>query len=234
MRLLLTRPQPEAGRTAAALLARGHRVLIAPLMRIKPVEADLAGTWTAVIVTSSNALRALTPAQRAALSALPLFAVGQRSAETAREAGFSDVRSAQGDARDLVRLVTARAAGAVAPMLYLAGEDRAFDLAGELGKHDIGVRTVVVYRAIVTGFPPELIAALENGAIDAALHFSARSAANFLAGAKDAGLLGPALALRQFCLSAPVAEPLIAAGAKNITVAARPDENALIELTGRL
>ena len=233
MRVLITRPQPEAARTAAALKARGHAVLAVPLMKVKPVEVDVAGNWSAAIVTSSNALHALTPVQRSALSRLPLFAVGRRSAETAREVGFTDVRSAEGDARDLVRLIVLRMTDNGAPMLYLAGEDSAFDLAGELSKHKIAVHTEVVYRAVTTGFPPELIAALEAGAIDVALHFSRRSAENYLAGAKSAGLLGRALLPRQCCLSAPVAEPLIAAGAKNVTVAKRPDEAALLELADR-
>ena len=62
----------------------------------------------------------------------------------------------------------------------------------------------------------------------AVLHFSRRSAENYVAGAKDAGIAGPALVVRQLCLSAQVAEPLAAAG--QIFIAARPDETALMEL----
>jgi hypothetical protein len=47
-------------------------------------------------------------------------------------------------------------------------------------------------------------------------------------GAKIAGVLGPALAVRQLCLSGQVAEAL--AGADHILIAARPDESAMIEL----
>jgi len=39
MYLVVTRPQPDGERTAAALRARGHTVLIAPLMRVEPVPA---------------------------------------------------------------------------------------------------------------------------------------------------------------------------------------------------
>jgi uroporphyrinogen-III synthase len=88
----------------------------------------------------------------------------------------------------------------------------------------------VVYRAVTAPFPPELIAALEAGDVQAVLHFSRRSADNYLTGAKAAGIAEQALAVRHYCLSEQVAEPLQAAGAKRVTVAPRPQEAALIEL----
>ena len=231
MRLALTRPQADSERTAAALRARGHRVLIAPLMRVEPVAADCSGGWGAVIITSANAPIAIadSPAREALLK-LPLFAVGRRSAEAARQAGFSNIVSAGGDLRDLVRLIAARRADASAPLLYLAGEDRAADLIGELSAHGIAAEMRIVYRAVASPFPPALIAALRAGEIDAVLHFSRRSAENYLAGAGGAGITAQALGVRHLCLSAQIAEPIAVAGGKRIAVASRPDELALIEL----
>ena len=59
MRVVVTRPQADSERTAAALEALGHEVLVAPLMRIEPVAVDLAGTWSAIVITSANALQAV-------------------------------------------------------------------------------------------------------------------------------------------------------------------------------
>jgi uroporphyrinogen-III synthase len=231
MRLAVTRPQADSERTAATLRARGHRVLIAPLMRIEPEMADLSGGWGGIIITSANAPAAIadSPA-RAALVGLPLFAVGGRSADTARQAGFSNVTSAGGDVRDLVRLIAARRADAAAPLLYLAGEDRAADLIGEIAACGIAAEMRIVYRAITVPFPRELIAALKSGEIDAVLHFSRRSAENYLAGAGQAGITVQALGVRHLCLSAQIAEPIAVAGGKRIAVAGRPDELTLIEL----
>jgi uroporphyrinogen-III synthase len=100
MRLLVTRPEPDAERTAAALRARGHIVLVAPLLRIEPVEhAEIGpGPFIALLVTSANAAPAIAHHERfAQLRALPVFAVGDRSAEAMGAAGFADVTSAQGD-----------------------------------------------------------------------------------------------------------------------------------------
>lgn len=231
MYVLVTRPEPAAERTAAALIARGHEVWKVPLMRVEPVAADLSGHWGAVIVTSANAPAAIAdnPA-REALRKLPLFAVGERSAQAARAAGFADVTSAGGDVRDLVQLLRERQADASAPLLYLAGEERAADLVGELAARGIATEMRVVYRAVAAPFPDELIAALEAGDVQAVLHFSRRSAENFLAGARTAGVAEQALAVRHYCLSAQVAGPLIAAGAQRVVVAPRPDEAALVEL----
>jgi uroporphyrinogen-III synthase len=230
MRVVITRPHPQGERTAAALAARGHDVWEVPLMRIEPVVADLTGEWGAVAITSANAPSAIAenPA-RAKLAALPLYAVGRRSADAAREAGFSDVTAAGGDVRDLVKFIGAHSPSL--PLLYLAGEDRAADLVAELAAHGIGAEMRVVYRAVTLGFPDELVAALEAGGdVQAVLHFSRRSAENYLAGARARGVAQQAIAVRHYCLSAQVAEPLQAAGAKRVVVAPRPEEAALIEL----
>jgi uroporphyrinogen-III synthase len=229
MRLVITRPQADSERTAAALRARGHEVLIAPLLRVEPVTADLSGGWGGLIITSANAPGAIAgnPACKA-LFKLPLFAVGRRSADAARQARFSDVTSAGGDVRDLVQLIAERRADASAPLLYLAGEDRAADLVAELVVHGIAAEMRVVYRAASAPFPPELTAALQAGEVDAVLHFSKRSAENYLAGAAQAGVAGQALTVRHICLSAQIAEPLSGAGASRIAIVPRPDEAALI------
>jgi uroporphyrinogen-III synthase len=229
MRVVVTRPQADAERTTAVLRARGHDVLVAPLMRVEPIAVNLDGKWSAVVITSANAPNAIAHnSARDALIKLPGYAVGRRSAEAAQQAGFTDVASANGDVHDLVRLIAARFEKNKAPVLYLAGEDRATDLLAELSVRGIVAEMRVVYRAVTTPLPSPLIEALKAGEVDAVLHFSRRSADNYVTGARTAGISGPALAVRQLCLSEQVAEPL--AGASRISIAVRPDEAALIDL----
>ena len=229
MRLVLTRPQDDSERSALTLRARGHEVLVAPLMRIEPVAADLRPHWGAIIITSANAAAAIaTHKVRDALIKLPLYAVGKRSADAAHAAGFADVTSAGGDLRDLILMIAGRRPDKHAPLLYLAGEDRAADLVAELILHGIAAEMAVVYRAVTAPFPPQLIAALKASEVDAVLHFSQRSAENYIAGAKQAGIAGPALSVRHMCLSAQIAAPLAKAGASRVAIASRPDEAALL------
>jgi uroporphyrinogen-III synthase len=229
MRVVVTRSEPDGKRTATALRALGHEVLVAPLMTVQSVAADLSGRWGAIVITSANAPGAIAKnAQMTSLIKLPLYAVGQRSAAAAQEAGFANITSAGGDVRDLVRTLSAARPDANAPLLYLAGEDRAADLVGELSARGIAAEMRVVYRAATAAFPSSLVEALKAGEVDAVLHFSRRSAENYAAGARQAGLAGPALAVRHFCLSPQVAEPLADAG--QVTIATRPDEAGLIAL----
>ena len=229
MRVAVTRPEPNNERSAKTLCAQGHDVLLAPLMRVEPVAADLAGAWSAVVVTSANAPRALAADASRALLTLPLFAVGARSAEAARAAGFTQVTSADGDVHALVRLVAERHKGN-APVLYLAGEHRAADFVSALARRGVATTMRVVYRAVTAPFPPALIEALRGKVLDAVFHYSKRSAENFVAGARVAGVEAEALATNHICLSEQVAAPLRQAGAARIAVAKHPDEASLIEL----
>jgi uroporphyrinogen-III synthase len=124
--------------------------------------------------------------------------------------------------------------GGSASLLYCAGEERAGDLAGALQLHGLRVETVTVYRAAgVTELTPEVRAALASGAIDAVMHYSARTAAAFVAAATRAGIEDLSIQTRHLCLSAQVAAPLAAAGATAIEVASGPNEQALLALIGR-
>jgi uroporphyrinogen-III synthase len=189
-----------------------------------------SGPWGGVIVTSANAVRAIAQHSRLAdLLRLPVFAVGRRTAEAVHSAGFGEIASADGDARDLIRLIGERRIRA--PLLYLAGEDRAADLAGALAARGTPVETVVVYRAAAAqALPAEIERFLRKGEIDGVLHFSQRSVGIYLDCARRAGLLDRALTPSHYCLSPQVAEPLRAAGATTVAIAIRPEEAALIEL----
>jgi uroporphyrinogen-III synthase len=236
VRLLVTRPQDDGERTAAVLRTHGHAVLVAPLLHVAPLAAaDLGpGPFAAVLTTSVNAARAVARHARIAeLRGVPLYTVGHRSAEAARAAGFAAVHSADGDVHDLVAMVARKLAGTAAPLLYLAGEDRTADLTEELDRHALSVRTAVVYRAAAAErFPPAAAQAIAAGDIDGVLHYSRRSAAAFVHCADAAGLREQALRLTHYCLSAQVAAPLVDAGAATIRLAARPEEQALLELVG--
>ncbi len=233
MRILVTRPKPEGERTAAALVSRGHDVLLAPMLTIEPV-ADVAipaGRYDAIVMTSGNAARALIAhPDHARLLPLPVFTVGHRTAEAARAAGFAKVTSADGDADDLVRLVAAQG-GENENLLYLAGSDRARDLPSEFSPHGIEVETVVVYQAnAARAFPHSVAQALANDRIDGALHFSRRTAEVFCNCVEAAGLTAAMRRMRHYSLSRRAAEPLAAAGVKDLHVAPAPDEAALLGL----
>ncbi|MFL6796509.1 MAG: uroporphyrinogen-III synthase [Xanthobacteraceae bacterium] len=227
MRLLVTRPPPDGERSAEALRRRGHQVMVSPMLRIQLTEFVVPNIpYRAVVLTSSNAARAVAQhRERARLTALPVYTVGERSAASARAAGFADVVSAGGDRDDLVRLLRSRCAGSSEALLYLAGEEQA----GELAACGSPVELVLAYRALKADRLPKRIAAAIS-TLEGVLHFSRRSAEAYLECTAAAEMLEAALAPRHFCLAPAVAQPLVAAGAAAVHIAPRPNEAALIEL----
>lgn len=241
MAVLVTRPHPDDETTARALRAKGFDVLRAPMLRFEPVpfQDDEDARYGAVIVTSANALRGLGPDLAGSrLLKLPLYAVGEQTAQAARAAGFGEVTAARGDGAALRELVLASVKSKqlkkANPLLYLAGADLARDLAGELGENGLTVVTHTTYRmAPASDLPRDICDAFVAHRIEAVLHYSRRSARAFLEAARSAGVEISALALPQCCISAAVASVLRDAGATQVMAAATPDEEGLFAVLER-
>jgi uroporphyrinogen-III synthase len=238
--VLVTRPQSDNEATAAALRAKGLDVLLAPMLRFEPVafHDDADARYGAVIVSSANAIRAIEAHLTGRLLALPLFAVGERTAEAARHAGFQKIAVAAGNAealRDLiVASVRAKTLKKASTLLYLAGADLAGDLAGELGQQGFSVVTHTTYRMIpVLSLPQEVCDAFAANRIEAVLHYSRRSARAFVDAVRAAGVEISALAIPQCCISDTVASVVRDVGATQVMAARAPDENGLFEALER-
>jgi uroporphyrinogen-III synthase len=232
MRVLITRPRADAERTAARVQARGHEAAIDSLLTIEPAAFEIAGgKFDAVVITSASALHAAASETFAPFFSLPIFVVGPHSAELARETGFRDVRLCGGNVRALANEM-AGTLNRGARVLYLAGVDRAKNLAELVQPAGIEVETVVVYRAVpALRFSEKTAALLREGKIDAVLHYSARSAGIFLDLVQKEKLEAAVQEVRHLCLSDAVASALIGAGLR-VETAARPDEDALLALLG--
>ena len=240
MAILVTRPQPDGEATAAALRAKGLNVLLAPMLRFEPIafHDDVDARYGAIIVTSANAIRAIEAHLAGRLLTLPLFAVGERSAEAARNAGFRDVIVADGNAAALRDLIAASVRGKTlkkaSTLLYLAGADLAGDLAGELGERGFSVATHTTYRMIpMLRLPQEACEAFVANRIEAVLHYSRRSARAFLDAARAAGVEISALAIPQCCISDAVASIVRDVGATQVLVARSPDDNGVFDALDR-
>lgn len=217
------RARRDGARSAARLRKLGYRVACLPVVEIAPARAEVAVEgYDAVVASSAKAFMAEAPRAPGP----PLYAVG---ALTARAAGARGWRLAAPPARDAARLVETmrRELPTGARVLYLAGRDRKSTLETALGGF-CALEVVEVYSAEArASWRPAEICALASCA--AALHYSRRSAALAARLAEASGLAEHFLALRHFCLSDDVAEPLRATAAPFIVVAERPEEVALIE-----
>jgi len=230
MRVLVTRPRFDAARTAERLAALRHRAMIDPVIEIEALPFEkLIGNFSAIAFTSANAVRVASTHD--AIKKIPVFAVGTRTAEVARECGFENVGVAAGDVNALGEMLTAELPSG-AHIVHLAGEDRAGDLPGHLVRNGITVETKVVYRARVSkSLASETVQAFRDGRIDTVLHYSERSAAAFVRLADAAGISDDIRKTRHLCLSSAVAAPLKLVGVPP-EIAAAPEEAALFDLIG--
>ncbi|MGA2491806.1 MAG: uroporphyrinogen-III synthase [Roseiarcus sp.] len=226
-RIALMRAEDDSQATAAELAARGFEAAIAPAIEIRELPAaPPAGRFDALVATSPRAIRALRAADRARLAKVPLHVVGERAARAAEKVRFALAGEPAGDAAALAERL-ARTLPPRARLLYLAGRDRKPTLEAALAAAGLVVQAVELYAAEAR----EAWSEREAGAVaacDGALHYSRRSAALAVGLAARAGLAERFRALLHVCLSADVAEPLAAAGATRIVVAAAADEAHLL------
>lgn len=219
MRILLTRPEADARKSAKALAARGHTCVIAPLFEIAQTAAPQpTGSFTALVATSAHAFES----ELTGLSHLPLHVVGERTAEAAKRKGFS-VAHVGSDGESLA----AKIGTGAEHFLYLAGRERRPELEALLTAAGHHVTPWEIYETrSATHFPDAARTALAAGSIDAVLHFSTRSAALYRRLAREAGCERNALQPTQIAISARAARELD--GATRIAIAPTPDLAGLI------
>ncbi len=174
-------------------------------------------------MTSANAI----PALPARLRSLPLFAVGDATADHARAAGFANTESAGRDAAALAALVTNRLDPALGPLLLAAGAGQGAALAVALRGAGFRVLRRIGYGARpARGLPAPARQALARGGIGHALFFSpasARAAVLLLRGL-------PTAAVTALAISPATAAALTPLKWAGIRVASSPDQEALLAL----
>jgi len=231
MRVLVTRPLEDSLETAQRLKALGHDVVIAPLLEIRFRDGgDIALDGVqAILATSANGVRALI--RRTARRDVPVFAVGQQSAEEARTAGFADVRYAEGGSTALATAAAGWANPAKGALLHISGMDVAGDLAGALEASGFTVHRETLYEAVAVDTLPEAAAsALRNDTLHAVLLFSARSSEAFVAGVAAASLAQNCEGILAVAISEAASRPLTTLSFREIRSPHRPNQDAMLAL----
>lgn len=236
MRLLVTRPAPDAGAQADRLKVLGHDVIVSPLLNVEFLDPEFPAlsALQALIVTSRNGLRALEVSGKLeSMLALPLFAVGSGTAQLAEKMGFGDVHQGPGTAEGLASLIGSEGEPANGLLLHLAGEQVAFDLKGALEKQGFEATQVVLYRMrAVGGFTEHARAALQSGALDGVVLMSPVTARIYMELVAAQDLEEAAAKPVYYCLSKNVAAPLEALDGAQIIISGSPSEDDLLALAG--
>jgi uroporphyrinogen-III synthase len=166
--LIVVRPEPGNAVTLAAARQRGLDAHGFPLFNITPMPWRVPdGAFDAILAGSANLFRHGGP-QLAALTSVPVMAVGATTAEAARASGFTVSHIGEGGLQPMVE--------ALLPGRYLrlAGQDRV-TLTPPAG---VRITTEVLYSAQPSPVPSPLKALLKCGCVillhsgEAARHFS--------------------------------------------------------------
>lgn len=222
----VTRTLPGAALTAARVQALGWTPLVSPLLEVRlldaPVGLDGVG---ALAFTSPNGVAAF--ARLRTERALPVFTVGDGTADAARSAGFAEVISAAGDVHDLVALINARQESFSGRLLRPGPREPAGDLDGALAALGIQGESCIVYETVATDLHADgrEILSLASGDMAAVLVHSPR------AGRRLASLLPSPTQGRMICISKAAARPLVEAG-HPVVVATHPGEAAMLAALG--
>lgn len=233
-RVLVTRPQPAGSETAARLVSRGYEPVLLPLSRTVALPSAFPdGPFAALTVTSANAFRHIDMERMKPFRELPLFAVGQGTAQAARKAGFGQVIDGGGDAVRLAATMQ-RELPEQARVLYLAGRVRQPVFEDQMKAAKLDMHVVDVYD---TETIPYTSAALRNALGDtpfaAVMLYSGVAAASFVDAMHE---VEPPFdeKTRFLCISARVADRLPPVWRANALVADHPDEEGLFRLFAKL
>ncbi len=238
MRVLVTRPEPDASMTKAALEAAGLEAVVSPLMTIsfEPVEDLGPGHVQAIIVTSRNAVRSLarSPVLQGLIN-LPVFAVGPRSAQDAHDLGFHGVMEGPGTAAELPELIVSHSDPAGGKLVHFAGYKLAFDLESALKDRGFQVQTERCYQAqSAEQLTPMTEDALRSRHLDAVLLMSPEASRTYVRLISSHGLEAEAADVACVCISKATADALKPYKLKAIRVAERPNLEEVLALVNRM
>ncbi|TIU22162.1 MAG: uroporphyrinogen-III synthase, partial [Mesorhizobium sp.] len=178
-------------------------------------------TAAAVAVTSANAVRHAPGELVAALAALPCHAVGKRTAEACRAAGFLSVAEGPGDAGALADAINSDLEGQ--EVVYLCGRVRFPIFEERLAAAGVRVDAIETYDTVrLSHDDAEVVAHLSNKPVDAVLLYSAKAAEALNPLIRRTALRGLFEKAELLALSARVADALDGGAGQKVRIAPQP------------
>ncbi len=226
-RVLITRPQPGASQTALRLKALDIVPVVSPVLTIVPQVVRVPPNIAATLLTSRNAVAACP----SSLHHRPVFAVGSATAAQAAEAGFTQISDADGDARDLAQLVADTLPPTDGTLFLPVAEGHGGELTTLLRGHGFRVVRRVAYRAQgASSLSDDAALALVHHQLTHAMFFSGETSRHFVHLIRAAGLVQAVLDVEAVSISERAAVALRALPWRRISVAAKPNQDAMLVL----
>lgn len=146
------------------------------MLEIINIDADITkGIGAeAIVLTSRHAAPMLATSP---LIDKPCYCVGASTAASAKAAGFRQVIAGPGDGDGLSAMI---AADQISSVFWASAVDTGFNMTGALAKHGITTIQEPIYKAATTsGFPKDVLTAIDVGHVAAVLMHSGRAGEHF-------------------------------------------------------
>ena len=229
VRVLVTRPQPGADRTAARLTSLGYEPVVLPLTQTLALSQDLPEAKPdLVIATSPQAFHHLSQALRDVLARVPVIVTGDGTAKAAREAGLAHVETAGGNVAGLIdRLGQTNLSDM--KVIYLAGRVRRPDLEFFLRDKAKDFELTEVYGTISVSYSTDNIHKVAAGTPFASVLLTSVETVTALSGISGDEFNHAIENAIFICLSERIAETARGRYPNPIAVAPEPTEDSLLE-----
>ena len=181
MHILLTRPLEDCSEMIFKFKSLGNQVSHLPLLRVEKVDYqnDIFLDYKGIIFTSANAIRFLNlkKIEKKTLC----FCVGDATEKKARDVGFQNIITANGNVLNLKELILQNFDKKSGKLIYVSGENISINLDIELMNEGYFIKRIVNYKAIQNEkFDSKFVKNLKLNIPDIVYVYSQNSALSFL------------------------------------------------------
>ena len=180
MHVLFTRPIDDSKDLILKFKSLGHIVSSIPVISIKKKEHPKIdfSSFKGIIFTSSNAIKFLDI--KLLDKNIKCFCVGSTTERLAKEKGFQNIFSAEGNVNNLKEIILQNFKSSEGKLLYISGETITFELDKFLISEGLKVERVINYSSDpIEKFNKILIDDLKNNVPDIVYIYSQNSAISF-------------------------------------------------------
>ena len=180
MHILFTRPIDDSKDLILKFKSLGHIVSSIPVISIKKKEYSKIdfSSFKGIIFTSSNAIKFLDT--KLLDKNIKCFCVGNATELLAKEKGFQNIFSAEGNVNNLKEIILQNFKSSEGKLLYISGETITFELDKFLLSEGLRVERVINYSSFpIEKFNEILIDDLKNNVPDIVYIYSQNSAISF-------------------------------------------------------
>ena len=202
MHILLTRPLEDSNEMILRFQKLGNIVSHLPLISVEPknFEKIIFDHFKGIIFTSANAIKFLDT--KNINKKIDCFCVGSATEKRARNNGFQNVFSAEGNVNNLKELILQNFNSSDGKLLYISGEVISYNLDEQLIKSGYNVKRIINYTVKpIEKFDETFINKLKLNMPEIVFVYSQNSAVSFLNFIKNYQLVDYWMNTNLMCLS---------------------------------